>query len=139
MEVDQPQVQLLPPDITIAKMSSRKRQWSPSRRAKMSSPKLPQALLSIRQHTTTEGNPGQLRSLPEGWKRQKSPQAGKGDVSFARLGTVSLQSVKQLMHFKACVSPYFLPCTASSRPRHGGQHVFCAPNGEERGTSGQDF
>lgn len=38
----------------------------------MSSPKFPQARLSIGLWTTTQGNPGQLRALPEGWKSQKT-------------------------------------------------------------------
>lgn len=42
MEEDEPQVQSLSPDIIIARMSSRKTQLSPSREAKMSSPKLTQ-------------------------------------------------------------------------------------------------
>lgn len=124
MEVDQPQIQSLPPDIIIAKMSCRKGQWSPSRRVKMSSPKLPQALFSISLHTTTQGNPEQLMFLPQA----KNPQAGKGDVTLARPSTASLQSikqsVKQFAHLKACVSS-FLTCFASSHSRHGGQRRYC--------------
>lgn len=112
-------------------MSSRKRQWSPSRRAKMSSPKLPRALLSISLHWRKSW----AAQVPaRGVWETENPQAGKRDVSLARLGTDSLQSIKQFTHFKACVSPYFPTCTASSHSRDGGWHLLCnGPQVERKG------
>ena len=93
----------------------------------MSSPKLPLALPSISLHTTTQGNPGQLRSLPNGWKRQKTHRQER--EMLASPG--SLQSVKQ---FQASVSSYCLTCTASSYSRRGRQHLFCnGPPVERKG------
>lgn len=48
----------------------------------------------------------------------ENPQAGKGDVSLARLGMNSLQPMKQFMHLKAVVSPPSLTCAASLLSRH---------------------
>lgn len=76
--------------------------------------------------------PWAAQGSARGVEEPENPHAGKGEVSLARVGTVSLQPIQQFAHFKLVSALTSRPAAASSCSGHGRRHLFCSGPPVER-------